>query len=119
MLREGALRNQQCNSRCHRDQVTEEHDPCISVRAHITRHQNAATRPELLRRQLRLTCHDLANALSLASGYLELPLSDINLPVDTRQALTTARETAEQAENNLKRMRQCSTTGVSTRGAAG
>ena len=74
---------------------------------------------ELLRRQLRLTCHDLANALSLVSGYLELALSEINLPLDTREALTTAREAAEQAENNLERIRQCSTIDVSTRGAAG
>ena len=85
-------------------------------------HQEAPTggdETELLRRQLRLTCHDLANALSLVSGYLELALSDINLPVDTREALATAREAAEQAENNLNRIRQCSTIGVSTRGAAG
>ena len=74
---------------------------------------------ELLHRQLRLTCHDLANALSLVSGYLELALSDINLPVDTREALTTARGAAEQAEDNLKRIREASSTGGSTRGAAG
>jgi signal transduction histidine kinase len=93
-----------------------------SVHQRPRAHQEAPTggdETELLRRQLRLTCHDLANALSLVSGYLELALSDINLPVDTREALATAREAAEQAENNLNRIRQCSTIGVSTRGAAG
>jgi hypothetical protein len=49
--------------------------------------------------------HDLANALAVVTGYLEIALTDPNLRQDTREALEEAWQAAEQAQATLVRIR--------------
>jgi hypothetical protein len=49
--------------------------------------------------------HDLANALAVVTGYLEIALTDPSLNQDTREALDQAWQAAEQAQASLLSMR--------------
>jgi hypothetical protein len=49
--------------------------------------------------------HDLANALAVVTGFLEIALTDPKLNQDTREALDQAWQAAEQARASLLRIR--------------
>jgi signal transduction histidine kinase len=68
---------------------------------------------------VRSAQHELANALALVSGYLELSLADDTLRPGTREALDEAWRAAEQARHGLQQLRELTTVAVSQPEAGG